>query len=168
MKLSNQSTKFISESLNLSISVVIKILQKIHNCEESGIGLENICLKTGPKHKLIDSAVNITLTEIVQDDHTLTQKGMQLKLRDSGINYSISQISRTLKTLSYSRKRIKKRSSRTISADVLNQRKVYARDIRLYPNSRLIYLDESGFNLHPGTQYGYSRVLHLFIHIRIL
>ena len=59
MKLSNQSTKFISETLNPSISVVTKILQKVHNLEKSGIDLENICLETGPKHKPIDFAVNI-------------------------------------------------------------------------------------------------------------
>jgi len=158
LKAAKHSTKFISETLNLSYSTVTKIIQKICNCEENEISLETICKKTGPKPKQIDYAANVSLIEIVQDDPTLNQKGMQLKLRETGKNFSISKISRTLKRLSYTRKRIKKRSARTISVDVINQRKVYARDIRLYSNSRLIFLDESGFNLHTGTMYGYSQV----------
>ena len=75
---------------------------------------------------------------------------------DFGYDFSVAYISKTHKKLSITRKRFKNRSARTISAVVINQRKVYAREMRLYPNSRLIFLAETGYNLHSGTHYGYS------------
>jgi len=158
LKQANQSTRFIAKTLNLSIPTITKVVQKIHICEEAGLGLETICKKSGPKPIQIDSAANISLTEIVQEDPTLTQKGMKAKLNESGICFSIPKICRTLKILSITRKRIKKRSSKTVTNELINQRKVYARDMRLYPNARLLFLDESGFNLHCGIHYGYSAV----------
>jgi len=120
--------------------------------------LDTICKKSCPKPKQIDSPGNLSLTQVVQDDPTLTQKGMQLKLNESGIKFSIPKICRTLKHLSISRKRIKKRSSKNITAELQNQRKIYARHMRLYSNSRIVFLDESGFNLHAGIHYGYSPI----------
>jgi len=81
---------------------------------------------------------------------------MRSKLHDLGFDFSLPKISRNLNMMSITRKRIKKRSAKTVTTDLINQRKVYARDMRLYPNSRLIFLDESDFNLHTGIHYGYS------------
>jgi len=48
------------------------------------------------------------LTQIVQNDPTLTQFGMKKKLLDLGLNFSVPKISKTLKKLSITRKRITK------------------------------------------------------------
>jgi len=56
----------------------------------------------------IESSCNIQLTQIVQDDPTLTQFGMKKKILDLGLNFSVLKISKTLKKLSITRKRIKK------------------------------------------------------------
>jgi len=158
LKQSGQKTKFIAETLDLSISAVNKILKKIYDCEEANQDVSSIIKKSGPKAGSLDSPENIALAQIVQSDPTLTQKGMQEKLCELGFRASTPKISKTLRNLSITRKRIKKRSARTISADVINQRKVYAREMRLIPNSRILFLDESGFNLHTGVYYGYSPV----------
>ena len=84
----------------------------------------------------------------MQGDPTLTQQGMRSKLHDLGFDFSLPKMSRNLNIMSITRKRIKKRSAKTVTTDLINQRKVYDCDMRLYPNSRLIFLDESGFNQH--------------------
>ena len=75
--MTNQSTKFIATILDISISTVTKVIQKIYNCEKNGLGLEKICKKSGPKSAQLDSPGNIALTQIVQEDPTLTQQGMR-------------------------------------------------------------------------------------------
>jgi len=37
LMLANQSAKFIAETLDISISTVTKVIQKIYNCQESGL-----------------------------------------------------------------------------------------------------------------------------------
>jgi len=158
LQMSNQSTRFIAETVDISISAVNTILRKIHTCECNGLELETICKKSGPKPRQLDSSENLILMQVVQEDPSLTQVGMKCKLLDLGINNSVSKISRNLKKLSITRKRLKKKSAKTLTHDVINQRKTFARELKLYSNSRLIYLDESGFNLHSRAFYGYSPV----------
>ena len=49
-----------------------------------------------------------------------------------------------------------RKSEKIISPNAISLRKVHPAEIRQIENSRLLYLDETGFNLHTSANYGYS------------
>jgi len=98
----------------------------------------------------------IKVSECVQSDLTFTQKGIQKSLEAENILISQSSISLCLRKLEITRKRLQKVSERVLSPAVIAQRKSFSLKYRNVPNSRLLYLDETGFNLHTMCKYGYS------------
>lgn len=69
---------------------------------------------------------------------------------------SQSKISRTLKEMEITRKRLVRVPSERNSANTILARQVYARALTSISMSKLVYLDETGFNLHFNQSYGYS------------
>lgn len=95
----------------------------------------------------------------VQDDNTLTQSGLKEKLKEErDVNFTQSCISRVLKRNNITRKRIKTKPLIVVSPEMINARKTYARELRCFEDSQILFLDESGFNLHTSTKYGYSPI----------
>ena len=89
-------------------------------------------------------------------DNTLTQKGMQDKLRSMDVILSQPSISNALKKLKITRKRVKLKSEKVISPDVINKRMIYARELMTIPDLKFSFLYETGLNLHLSSSYGYS------------
>ena len=67
-----------------------------------------------------------------------------------------SNISRIFKNNEITRKILVIKSEKVISPNVISLRKVSAAELRQIANSRLLYLDETGFNLHTSAHYGYN------------
>jgi len=67
-------------------------------------------------------------------------------------------LAKTLKQLGDSRKKLKKIPAERNSAQNISARRVFAQAIARKADTRLFYLDETGFNLHSGPRYGYSSI----------
>jgi len=87
---------------------------------------------------------------------TLKSLGEELLIKD--INASKSSIARCIKNVNFSRKRLCKVPEERNSVRTMDARQVYSRSVQTIPNERLIFLDETGFNLHICKHYGYSPV----------
>ena len=155
MKEKNYKVSEIAEIVEMSTVGVYKILNRISIAEENGNDPLTIIRKLGRKIQDNMPAVQ-SIAEIVQFDNTLTQRQMKAKLEERNVSYSQPTISRLLHKAEITRKRLKARPSLTQTPAHLEKRKVYAREIRVLSNELLIYIDETGFNLHTGAKYGYS------------
>ena len=143
--------KDISLSLNLSIDCVRKLANKL----SSGLPENNIIKKKGrkPKENLeLKTLVNCP----VDEDNALTQLKMQKTLESSGIFRSQSFLSKTLKKIDITRKRLSLVPIERNSDRVLDLRRVYAVEMQNTPIENMVFLDETGFNLHTAQHYGYS------------
>jgi len=157
MRHDGDSFKKIARNLNISIITVQKRMKDIEDCQERGIGLETLIKKTGrPVNNISDYATNIM--EIIQNDPLVIQKGIKNKLEDLNISISQPTISRNLKKLDITRKRTKMVYQKVTEPRVINERKTYAIKYRKIQNSRLLFIDETGFNLHSIRNYGYSPI----------
>ena len=65
---------------------------------------------------------------------------------------------RKLKEIEITRKRLKKKAAAVFTSSLMQSRKDYAREVLSINNNNLLFLDESGFNLHLTNHYGYSPV----------
>ncbi|KAF7685558.1 hypothetical protein CDIK_3694 [Cucumispora dikerogammari] len=83
---------------------------------------------------------------------------MRVCLANKGVSRSRGMIYLYLKQLGVSRKRAVKFGEKRNSAEVINLRKNFAIRTRLLDNDKLIYLDETGFNLHSSARYAYSPI----------
>ena len=58
--------------------------------------------------------------------------------------------------MDYTRKRLVKVPEERNTPKNLDIRQTYARDVQFIPNENLVFLDETGLNLHQTRNYGYS------------
>jgi transposase len=72
------------------------------------------------------------------------------------VQVSRSTICRDIKAMGWSRKRLKKVPFEKNSPHNIVLRNQYATKLAGISDARLVFLDESGFNLHVSTTYGYS------------
>jgi arginine repressor len=93
---------------------------------------------------------------IITIRYCLTQRQMKIKMQENNLNCSQSTISRLLRKAELTRKRVKLRPAHTQNLAHLETRKAFARKIRVLSDDIIIYLEETGFNLHLGSKYGYS------------
>jgi len=147
----------IAKILQVSEITVQKRIAAIKECEESGLGLESLLKKSG-RPNLDDSKSTLILQRLVQDDPLLVQKGMREKLASNNIHVSQPTISRKLKKIEITRKRVKRVYVKVTDLRIINERKAFSIRYRNIPNSKLIYLDETGINLHTMQSYGYSPI----------
>jgi len=87
-----------------------------------------------------------------------TQADLREKLHSNDFNVSQSTVCRILKSMKYTRKRLVKVPVERNSQSVIDQRILYANDLNSIRNESIIFLDETGFNLHTGLSYGYSPI----------
>lgn len=140
-----------AENNGLSISCVRSIVKKI----KDGLNNDEIIRKKGRKFKNSHEIRN-AITAVVNEDNSLTQTGYADSLNTLGIQISQSTISRTLKCIGISRKRLSLIPIERNNSRVIELRYNYARELNNYTNEQLVYLDETGFNLHTSNSYGYS------------
>jgi hypothetical protein len=138
---------------SLSYSTVIKTIQKIINCADEASFTE-IFSKSG--RKPMDKAeLYSELRGIVGGDNSLTQVGIQERL---SVRCSQSQISRHLKNAGLKRKRLRKRPFALLTEENKRKRIEFRSKIMGYTTRNILFLDESGFNLHTSSNYGYAEV----------
>jgi len=88
----------------------------------------DIIKKTGPKPNKANKNF-LHVAELVQMANTLTQKRIHDKLRSMDVILFQSSISNALKKLKITRKRLKLKSEKVISPEVINKRMIYAREL---------------------------------------
>jgi transposase len=67
-----------------------------------------------------------------------------------------STISRDIKSLGWSRKQLQKVPFERNTPENLHRRRLFAETTSLISDNRLVYIDETGFNLHVSSTHGYS------------
>jgi arginine repressor len=81
------------------------------------------------------------ISEVVQNDPLLTQKGIRLSLESEGLAITQSAISQNLKKLDITRKRVRKVYNKVTDSRIIQERKQYAIKYRNVQNSKPLFLD---------------------------
>jgi len=155
MKLNHKKVNEIAKDVILAASTVYKIIQRLEEAD----GNVDIVVESfkKPGRKASDNTVFLQgVGEAIQADCCLTQKGICNYLNDQGVEICRSSVSTTIKKLGLGRKRAKKVADKTFSPQIIAERKRYSLRLRNIPNEKLLFLDETGFNLHSCRNYGYS------------
>ena len=147
----DKTTKEISELLNISYSTILGLCNKIM----SGVPDDKLINKKGRKFQS-DAQVRGVISATLLNDNALTQRGIAEHLADSGITRSQPTISKALKAMNITRKRLSLIPAERNSPRILEVRQLYARELLNILPERLVYLDETGLNLHTTQHYGYS------------
>lgn len=158
MKEMNKTISEIAMTLDVSETGIYKILRRYNDHIKSGNFIETFFKQAGPCSNTLDS-VSINIRRILGEDCTLTQKGMCMKLAESGINRSQASISKKLQKINYTRK-VTKRIVEKYNPERRLQKQQYGLQLLDISDEKLLFLDESGFNLHTVNNYGYSLKNH--------
>ncbi|KAF7685162.1 hypothetical protein CDIK_4089 [Cucumispora dikerogammari] len=89
------------------------------------------------------------------EDNYLTLAGCKEK---TSSNFSIPQLSRHFKAVELTRKRLKKRPKLVLTDNNLTQRQAFCATVLEKMTQKILFLDESGFNLHTYINFRYSMV----------
>ncbi|KII64747.1 hypothetical protein RF11_06638 [Thelohanellus kitauei] len=92
---------------------------------------------------------------LIEANNALTAVGIAKSL-PKNFKCSTSTICRQLKSMGYSRKRLKRSVASRNSADVIDQRYIYSTRIEMLPDSEIIFIGETDFNLNTSENYGYA------------
>ena len=95
------------------------------------------------------------IESIVASDCSLTAKGMIERLPED-MGCSSSTIRRELSAMNYTRKRLKPIVQERNSSRVIAERHRYAVRFSGIRDEDLVFIDETGFNLHVNPEYGYA------------
>ncbi|KII65573.1 hypothetical protein RF11_00924 [Thelohanellus kitauei] len=98
------------------------------------------------------------IEEAVVNNNSITLGGVQTCLAEQGISRSVSTICRILKEESFSRKRLQKIPVERNSISNMDLRQNYCRMLSNLSDDRLIYIDETGINLHTSPNFGYAPI----------
>jgi transposase len=154
MKSQSFSIPEISTALELAQSSVYNIISRYEKHKDGGGKLEDFFKTPGPTSNN-NIALKNFLAQIVVSDNSLTQIGMVTKLMEEGFVVSQPTVCKYLKKSNISRKRL------TLVADIDSterrlQKQMYSVELRQCQDSQILFLDETGFNLHTSPSYGYS------------
>ncbi len=154
LKHQNVKASRIVEITGLSKSAVHKALAKIDENPDSSFSM--LYGQSGRPKKQNPVTVR-NIKEILANDQSLTQEGVQTKMLETHNEIlSSSAIFRLLKEGGLKRKRLKKKAS-VIATELHQERlRLYAMDFVRYRTRDIVFLDETGFNLHSSINYGYA------------
>jgi len=159
MKQNGQCAQHIAQAVDLSLSTVYSTLEKLEKLlDESGKDDLNMILKKPGRKPSNNNLLNDKIRKILSSDNSLTQSGIQEKLKQDNIHITQARISQIISNIQFSRKRLKRVSEKVITKDMINERYHYSVRINSLTNENILYLDESGFNLHATNNYGYSPI----------
>lgn len=148
----NQTAKLIAEEEEISLALVYNIISKI----ASGASDQEILDKKRGRPKKDLTIIKNEISRMLLQDNSFVQSEIASELRKKNITISQSSISRILKDMNYTRKRLVKIPIERNCSTILTKRQEYARTIEYLPNENLVFLDETGCNLHITRNYGYS------------
>jgi len=152
--------KFTQKEIAASMYVCRQTISKIQDNIYKGIEFISATTKrkeTVRQKKLkFDNEEQIIYNSIACNN-TLTQKELKNKLQLANAkDISVPTICRKLKRIGITRKRLSLIPSERNSQQNIDLRAIYAQDITRINNENLVFLDETGFNLHLSRKYGYS------------
>lgn len=146
----------ISATVGLSARTIIKIIKDIKNGKEFKPAGKKLKETFNQKNSLFTDVDQIIYNSITCNN-SLTQQELKAKVEEqSGDIVSISTICRKLKKMNFTRKRLSLIPEERNTVDKIEARAIYAADIMRIRDDNLIFLDETGFNLHTRRSYGYS------------
>ena len=89
-------------------------------------------------------------------DNSLTQVALKNIFEENGIPMSLSTVNRAVTASGLTRKRNKKRPNVVLSDEHRTKVSRFASEMKALFDHRILFLDESGLNLHTSNKYGYS------------
>ena len=141
----------LADLLNISYSRIAAI-KKIVEESENVPAYDEIFKKSG--RKKIDKSDRFSkILDVFGNDNSLTQRGANEKL---SLSLSKSQLSRDIKEAGLKRKRIRRRPLARKTKNNENLRTEFCSKVSTKRHRNILFLDESGFNLHTSINYGYS------------
>ncbi len=161
----NQIKRLISQSVpvaeivnitGLGKSAVYNALQKIN--ENPSFSFSELYSKAGRKNLNYDEILG-KLKSVVNEDQSLTQHGISTKIEEThGSMLKQPQVCKLLKKAGLTRKRLKKKAAVVNTESHAIKVREYARGFLAFRSREILFLDETGFNLHTSINYGYSEV----------
>ena len=147
------SKKDLLDVTGVGKSALNKLLAKLDSLPEGEIPCYTKFYNKPGRKPTSKSARYDELHMIVGADNSLNLQGCSEKL---STNLSRSQICRDMKIAGITRKRLKSRASVTQTLANIEARRLFCARITRERGQHVFFLDESGFNLHTSTNYGYS------------
>ena len=145
-----QSAKQIATAVGISTRSAFRWKREVE------IGPE--CIPTRKGRPLKDTTMlEREIESILAADCSTTGKGLSEKI-PVNLTRSPSTICRQLKKMKYSRKRMRPVVAGRNSEPVVAEREIYCQRIADIPDTDLIFLDETGFNLHACPHFGYAPI----------
>ena len=139
------------------IADVVGISQRSAQRWIKKLAYESMETKKKGRKQISKQSLQNEIEMIVNDDCSLTLQG----IADNMINEPIvskSTVCRELKKMGYTRKRLKIVTQQANAAEIIEQRFAYSIHLAHIPDDVIIYLDETGFNLHTSQHFGYAPV----------
>lgn len=160
IELIKQETKqtVIMRTLRLSKSAVYHLTRKYANGELKIEGFKSRSDKRRRKVKNHETVKGILAHQLGINPTTSLHILADFLFEETGIRYSITTIHRLLKEMKYSRKVVEIMPINRNSRKNKETRKIYCNDLALIRDCQLLFLDETGFNLHIAPTRGYSPV----------
>ncbi|KAG0430116.1 hypothetical protein DMUE_5693 [Dictyocoela muelleri] len=149
-----KSVKDITQICNISRASAYRAISKIERADQSISFADTYKAQGRPKEDKRN--ISTEITNIFASDNSLTQVGLGDKLRERGIHISKTSPCRMIKNCSLSRKRLKNRCSQVTKAGHFEKMREYAFSFSRYVGRNIIFVDDSGFNLHTSISYGYA------------
>lgn len=143
-----------AEEAEISYTCAQGLIRKIGN----GASDEQILGTKKGRPTIQNSELHLKLRNMLSRDPTHILQSMKDDLQEGNIETSISTIHRAIKNMKYSRKKLVKIPEERNSSRIIDTRLTFCRDVNNIPNDHLVYLDETGFNLHLTRGFGYSPI----------
>ena len=154
-----KTTKEICELVSLSKATVCRAIK---NIMEKGVEYINaydakyLEARQSSRINHQDEIAFNLVENLLKENPSITQKGIQDWLMQNGILASQPKISRIIEKLNYTRKRLSKLPEGRNLPENLEKRREYVLSAINHQDSDFIFVDETGFNLHTNKYYGYA------------
>lgn len=148
----NYSVLDISKNENISLQAAYKVVHKI----SEGLKDEEILKNKKGRRKSDKTELKCKVSQILIADASYTQSEIAKQLNETGHVISNTGVCRLLHEMDYTRKRLVRIPEERNSPKNIETRQTYAREIQFVSDSNLVFLDETGANMHHSRNYGYS------------
>ncbi|XP_065670352.1 uncharacterized protein LOC136088977 [Hydra vulgaris] len=150
--LKEMKLKEIAEEVEISVSATRSISDKI----SKGLSDDEITSVKKGRCSSYEETLKSEIRLLIEHDPSHTLASLRNILIERNINVSIPTISKYLKSMEFTRKRLTLVPKERNSPQNVDLRQSFCRTNNSIPDNNLVFLDETGFNLHTSKQYGYS------------
>ena len=95
----NANANEVALAVGISTKAAYRLMQRINDCTQNDINLLNATKKYGPKVTPVITESTRTVIEVIQQDCTVTHKGVVQKLNDMGVIITQTNVSLILKRM---------------------------------------------------------------------